>query len=177
MDLGDLLAVRGRDLLLVLPRVLAAANHGLRDDDPRVVVAEDARVLLVARRIGRDLAKLDLVLGERGVQQHDAVRRVEALAHGIERQDRLAVVEANSAHDAVTLRLDPDLRLVVLVGADDVPVEVVGAAEPRAIPAVVKNRLLHLVDGRLRTRGLRLVSTASGQSRRSPGRWLRTCRR
>src|SRR5262249_50496820 len=51
VDLADVFDVGGRDLLIVLERALAAADHGLRDHHPRVIVAEDARVLLVTRRV------------------------------------------------------------------------------------------------------------------------------
>ncbi len=43
-----LLYVAGQNLGVVLPSVIATSGYGLADDDPRIVVAEDAGILLVA---------------------------------------------------------------------------------------------------------------------------------
>src|SRR5450631_1082171 len=55
VDLALLLEVRRRDLLPVVEGAIAAADHRLGDDHPGVVVAEDAGVLLVPRRVRGDL--------------------------------------------------------------------------------------------------------------------------
>lgn len=43
---------------IVRPRIVAASGHRLRDNHPRIVVAEDAGVLLVTGRIGGYLAQI-----------------------------------------------------------------------------------------------------------------------
>ena len=104
-----LLEVRRRDLLVVLEGAIAAADHRLGDHHPGVVVAEDAGVLLVARRIRADLAELDVIRRERGVVEHDAVRQssrsfTESSAF-LARPSSIA----DAGHDAEALRLDEDL--------------------------------------------------------------------
>src|SRR5690606_36745351 len=47
-----------RDTPVVVERPIAASQHGLAEHDPRIVVAEDAAVLLLAGRVGRDLPVL-----------------------------------------------------------------------------------------------------------------------
>src|SRR5574344_2316877 len=85
VELRLLLGVARADLRVMVPRVGSAAGHRLGDDHPRVVVAEDARVFLVARRIRRDLAVFDDVLRERRLVEDDAVPACEATLDGVTR--------------------------------------------------------------------------------------------
>ena len=140
VHVADLLARRRVDAQVVVEGPVAVADHGLGDHDPRVVVAEDAGVLLVAGRVGGDLAQLQVVARVGRLLQHDAVRRGQALGDRLQRRGGLAVVEADAGHDAHALRLDEDLALVVLRRADRLAEVVVGAQEPLAVPAVRARR-------------------------------------
>lgn len=60
----------------------AVSQHDLGQNDPWVVVTEDAAVFLVSRRIGADFAELGMIPGiGRGEQGH-AMRREQTVAHG-----------------------------------------------------------------------------------------------
>ncbi len=53
------------------------AHLRLGDGDPRVVVAENAAVLLIAGRVAGHLAELLVVLGVGRLENHDAVLGVQ----------------------------------------------------------------------------------------------------
>ena len=146
VDIRDFFAERGGDLFVVLPGVLRPSHHGFRDGYPRVVVAEDSSVFLVAGRVAGNLTQLDPVLGVSRVEQDGAVGGVEAFPNGVKSLHRTSVLEPDSAHHAVALRLNPDLPLFVRGRSDRVTVIVVGAAEPFAVPAVVLRCLNNFLD-------------------------------
>ena len=149
VQVGNLLAIGGGDLLVQVEGAVAVAHDGLRSDDPGVVVAEDARVLLVSRRIGGHFTQLEVVLLVSGLQQHDAVLGLQPFLDGLQGLLSLAVLNAHAAHDAVALGLDEDLAVVALLGADLVTECVIRTDEPIAIPASSQDDLTHRVDFRL----------------------------
>src|SRR5690606_33004871 len=77
----------------------------------------------------------------------------------------LAVVEPNATHDAVALRLNPDLAVIVLLGSHRVAVVVVGATEPLAVPSAVQDSLLHRVNSCLGASGFGLVAAVACKGR------------
>ncbi len=89
MHLADGLARRRIDARVVIEGPIAVSQHRLRDHDPRVGVAKDAGVLLVARWIGSDLAQFDVITGISGLIEHDAVRRRQMLRHRRQRPFRV----------------------------------------------------------------------------------------
>ena len=111
VDLGDVLAVGRSDPLVVLEGALAATDHRLGDDDPRVVVAEDPAVLLVARRVGGDLAQLDPVAGVGRVLQDQAVRGSQELGRPSPVRARLGCWRARSA-GSVDVRPIPPMTAI-----------------------------------------------------------------
>ena len=115
--------------------LLVVVGQRVGDGDPRVVVAEDAAVLFVSARIGRDLAQFDAVGGVGGGEDGGAPIAGQLVLHGLQRLLGLAVVEADAGHHAHALRFDVDLAFGVFVGADLVRIGVVGAYEPFAVPA------------------------------------------
>ena len=147
MDVGDVLDVGGAGLLVDLKGPVAVAEDSLGAADPRVVVAEDARVLLVSRRIAGDLTKVEAVGGVGGLQQHHAVLGIQPLFHALEGLFRLTGLLADARHDAHALRLDEDLALVAFLAADGLAEGVVGAAEPCTVPAGGQRGLFHLRNG------------------------------
>ena len=72
---ADLLARRRVDAEVVVEGPVTVADHGLGDDHPGIVVAEDARVFLVAGRIGGDFAELEIVAGIGGLPRVIKARR------------------------------------------------------------------------------------------------------
>ena len=122
------------------------AQHGFGTADPRIVVAEDACVLLVSRRIAGNFAQIQLVAGVGGLVQHHAVWGVQSLLHAPERLRGLPGLPADACHDAHALRLNEDLSLGALPAAHGVAESIVGAPEPCTVPACGQGRLLHGVD-------------------------------
>src|SRR5690606_19974385 len=114
VHLALLLARRGVDAQVVVERARAATEAGFRDHDPRVGVAEDAGVLLVPRRVRRDLAEVEVVARERRLQQDQAVRRGQAFAGRVEGTHGLSAFEADARHHAYALRFDEDPSLGAL---------------------------------------------------------------
>ncbi len=77
MDLTDVLNVCRAGLFVDLKRAVTVADYSLGTADPWVVVTEDAGVLLVSRGIAGNFAQLKVILGVSGLQQHNAVLRVQ----------------------------------------------------------------------------------------------------
>ncbi len=90
----------------------------------------------------------------------------QALADRGEGRLRAPVVDADAGHDRDALRFDEDLALLVLRGADDVPVEVVGAAEPGPVPAVRVDGGHHVIVGLPRSAARRHRRDAARRSAR-----------
>jgi hypothetical protein len=124
-------------------RFVAVAGHRFGDNHPRIVVAENAGVLLIARRVRRDLAQLQVVARVRRLLQDDAVRRGQALAHRIERLPRQAVLipmPARMQKPCGSMKIFPSAHSL---GPDLFAEIVVSAQEPFAVPAVRAHRLFH----------------------------------
>ena len=160
VDLADVLNVCRTGLFVDLKRAVAVADYSFGTADPRVVVAEDTGVLLVARGIAGNLAQLKVILGVSGLQQHNAVLGVELVFHALQGGYGFAGVYADACHDAHTLRLDEDLAFLAFLTADHMAKGVVGAAEPAAVPAGSQHGLFHLCS--LGAHGGGLVRVAGG---------------
>ena len=106
-------------------------------------MAEDARVLLVSRRIGTDFAKFDVIACVGGLLQHDAVLAIEPLLHALQRACGEAFFYADACHDAHALRLDEDLTFLAKLAADRVRERVIRPAEPISVPARVQHGAPH----------------------------------
>lgn len=140
-------------------------TNGFRGDNPRVpVVAEDARVFLY---IPADKRKLRPVRGGTPCRRAGAARCRAWFPDTCERiraPFRLAVLHADTAHDAVALAFDVNLAVLAFLRADFVPKSVVRADEPLAVPAVAQDGFVHRVDFLLA--GVRLVvKPAAAQNR------------
>lgn len=85
LDLVKLLVLNPSraDLGVMLPGVVAATGHRLANDDPWIVVAKDAGILLVAGRVGTDFAHLYMIFGVGRVVEHHTMFAVEVLLAGI----------------------------------------------------------------------------------------------
>ena len=149
---------RRSNLGVVLPGIVASPGHGLTDDDPRIVVTEDAGILLVSGRVGRYFAHLDMVAGEGGMVEHHAMLAVEIALAAVECPVHHAIFQSDAGHRAETLALDEDFAFLILIGANLVAIEVVGPQIPLAVPAVLLHSLNHCVDTLPGTVGLVLFS-------------------
>ena len=145
----DFFDVSGAYLAVVLPGTVAAAQHRFADDDPRVVVAEDARILLVPGRVGGYFAIFHHVAGEGRVVQHDAVLAVQAFLHRVQCLLHQSFLQSDARHGAPALRFDEDLSFLVLLRAYLVAGEVVGTQVPVAVPAMLLHGFHHLVHAGL----------------------------
>lgn len=134
MDLTDVLNVCRAGLFVDLKRAVTVTDYSLGTADPRVVVAEDTGVLLVARGIAGNLAQLKVILGVSGLQQHNAVLCVELVFHTLQSGHGLTGVHTNTRHDAHALRLDEDLAFLAFLAflaADHMAKGIVKVVYPR----------------------------------------------
>ncbi len=149
---------RRGNLGVVQPGIVAPSGHGLTDDDPRIVVAEDTGILLVSGRVGRYFAHLDVVAGKGGMVEHHAIIAVEIALATVECPIYHAIFQPYTGHRAEALTLDEDFAFLILIGANLVAIEVVGPQIPLAVPAVLLHSLNHCVDTLPGTVGLVLFS-------------------
>ena len=163
VQVAFVLAVGGGDAAVQVEGAVAVAHHGFSGDNPGIVVAEDAGVLLVSRRVGGNFAQLQVILLVGGLQKHDAVLGFQIFVDGFKGLFRLAVLHADAGHHAIALAFDEDLAVVALPGADLVTEGVVGADEPFPVPAVGQHGLVHGVNLRLRLVGLGILAPAAKQ--------------
>ena len=87
----------------MLPGIVASPGHGLTDDDPRIVVTEDAGILLVSGRVGRYFAHLDMVAGEGGMVEHHAMLAVKVFLAGVESLVHHSFFQSDAGHGAESL--------------------------------------------------------------------------
>ena len=164
LDLVKLLVLNpGRaDLGVMLPGVVAATGHRLANDDPWIVVAEDAGILLVTGWVGANLAHLDVIGRVGRVVEHHTMFAVEVLLAGIERLVHHTILESDTCHSAETLRLDENLAFLIFFRTDFVAVEVIGTQVPFSIPTMLLDGFDHLVDALLGTLGFVECLAAKG---------------
>ncbi len=146
VNLADLLNVCRADLAVNLECSVAAADNGLSNGNPGVVVAEDTSILLVSRRIGRDFAEVQMIGLIRRLLENNTVLGIEALLDGVKSLDCKTFLDTDACEYAEALRLDENLTLFALLGADLLLECIVSAEEPFAVPAVLENCIVHLVD-------------------------------
>ena len=150
MDVADVLDVGRGGPPVDLERPVAVAELRLRADNPRIVVAEDPRVLLVSGGIAGDLAQLQMVPCVCRLQQNDAVLRIQPLFDALHGRLGFSGLFADACHDAHALGFDEDLTFFAFLSADHMAVSVESSAEPRAVPAGIQRRRFNLRDRFLR---------------------------
>ncbi len=129
------------------------ANLCLGNRNPRVVVAEDAAVFLVARWVARDLAQLLVVLGVSGLENHDAVLGIQQALNACQRTLGQTVLKTHTRQWRKALRLNVDATLLTLGRTHLVACRVVGAHKPLAVPAVSLHSGNHAVGSLASTPG------------------------
>ena len=137
MNVADRFEIGRADLPVSFKRTCAVAQDGLCAGDPGIIVAENARVLLVSGGIRADFAEIQIILRVSGLVKDDTEFAVEAFFDALERFCRFARFFADPGHDAHALRLDEDLAFRAFLTSDGRAERVVGSAEPRAVPACV----------------------------------------
>ena len=142
---GLVLDEGGAYLGIVFPSIVASAHNGLANDDPWVVVAEDARILLVTSGIGRYFAHLDMVCCEGWPVEHNAMLAVHIFLYGVQSFVHHTLFFANACHGAPALALDEDLTLLILLRTNLVAEVVVGTEIPVAVPSALLHGLHHVV--------------------------------
>ena len=118
-------------------------DHGFGTADPRIVVAEDACVFLVARGIAGNFAQLQMIPRVSGLQQYNAVLRVELVFYALQSGLGFAGFYADTRHNAHTLRFNEDFAFLAHLAANDFTVGIVGAAEPLAVPTGGQRGVFH----------------------------------
>ena len=140
-----LFGVRRAYLAEILPGTVAPAQYGFSDDDPRVVVAEDTRILLVAGGIGGDFSILHNIAGEGRIVEYNTVLAVQAFLYGVQCFFYHAFFQSDACHGAPALRFDEDLSFFVLFGTHLVAEVIVGAQVPVSVPAMFLYGFHHIV--------------------------------
>ena len=156
--------------------LVAAAVDRLADDDPGIVVAEDARVFLVAGRVGWKSPRAPGGSGNRAGPPRTIPYFVSRCSPRESSDPPDNPTRADFRHGAEALRLDEDPALLALGGADLVARVVVGAQVPLPVPAVLDDAPSAKIAISA-SRERRLVEAARGRSPRSRARSARTCRR
>ena len=131
VDLTDVLNVCRAGLFVDLKRAVTVADYSLGTADPWVVVTEDACVLLVSRGIAGNFAQFEMVFRVGGLQQHNAVLRVELVFRALQGGYGFAGVYADACHDAHALRLDENLAFLAFLAADHMAKGIVKVVYPR----------------------------------------------
>ena len=121
-------------------------------------MAEDSGIFLISGRIGGNFAKLEVILGVSGLENHDTVFGVQTLLHGIQGALCETFLDADACQYAEALRLNVNLTLAAFLGANLVAVCIVCAEEPLAVPAVCEDGIIH--SGNLVPCSCRLVLVA-----------------
>ena len=131
------------------PGIFGPAGHGLADDYPGIVVAENAGVLLIAFRIGTDFSVVNIVLRVGRVVQDQAVLAFQILVGRVQSFVAEAFLRSDAGHGAPALALDEDFSLLALMGADLVAEVIVCPQEPFPVPAVGFHGRFHIGHSRL----------------------------
>ena len=146
MDVHLVLEEGRCDLLVQIVCAIAVSHLCLGDGNPRIVVAEDTCIFLVSRRIGGNLTEVEMILLICRLQDHDTVLGLELSLDTVKSFLSFSGLLADACHDAEALRLDEDLSVFALVGADLLGKCVICAQEPLAVPAVCEDGMLHGFD-------------------------------
>src|ERR1019366_7179891 len=144
VDVADLLASGRINPRVIVVGAVSITDARFADDDPRIVVTEDACVFLVARRVRGDLAEFEVILRVSRLLQNDAMFGGEQLARGFEGSHRESILDADAGEGTEPLRFNEDLALCIFLGADLAAEIVVGTDKPLAIPSMLANRGFHL---------------------------------
>src|ERR1019366_5892389 len=144
VDVADFLASGRIDALVIVVGTVSIADARFADDDPGIIVTEDACVFLVARRVRGDLAEFEVILRVSRLLQNDAMFGGEQLARGFEGSHRESILDADAGEGTEPLRFNEDLALCIFLGADLAAEIVVGTDKPLAIPSMLANRGFHL---------------------------------
>ena len=147
-DLGLVVQARGRGLEEILERAVAVAQQALGQDQPALRLREDTAVLLGVRIEDVHERAVEEVLLVGRLEELGAIGRVQDAVdalHGL--VSLLGGREAGD--DRPALRVEPHVRLGILLGADDLAGVADVADETVLVPALlegVAQLLLHVVE-------------------------------
>ena len=135
------------------PGIVASAGYSLSDDDPRIVVAEDTGVLLVAFRIRRNLTHFYMIGGVSWVVQHQSVLAFQSFLTAVQCFIAESFFQTDTSHRTPALALDEDFAFLVLITTNLVAEEIVSAEEPFTVPSMLLHSLAHLIYSLLHALG------------------------
>ena len=137
MYLTEFLHIGRAGLLVDLKSTVAPADHGLGNGNPWVVMTENTRIFLISRWIRSDLAQFQMISGVGRLEQDDTVFGVQSFLDRIQRFFGKTFLDADTGEWTEALCLDIDLSFLTFMGADLLPVGIIGTQEPFAIPAIL----------------------------------------
>ena len=145
MDLAEFLYTGRAGLPIHFKCPASVSEDRLCDRDPGIVVAEDAGIFLVSRRIGGDFAQLYVIAGVGRMQELHAIFGIKDLTDTFESLSGLTALCPDAGKDTEALWLDVDLALFTFAGTDLMTVGVIGTYKPFSVPAVRQNSFFHKI--------------------------------
>ena len=135
VDFTDIFQIGRTELSVGLKGPVPVAEPGLRPGNPGIVVGENARVFLIARRIAADFSQLQPVAGIWRLVKHDSKLGIQPLFHTLQGPGRLPGFYSDARHDAHALRLNVNLAFLAFPAAYRSAEGVIGPEKPSAVPA------------------------------------------
>ena len=149
MNLADILNVCRTGSGVYLPCSVSTADNSLSYRNPRIVVAEDAGVLLVSRWIRRDFTKLHMISVVRRLQEHDAIFSIKIFLNRLHCLKAEPFILSDFSDNTKALWFNKDFSILTFLGTNLVLVVVVCTKIPLAIPAGIHDGLFHLFNSLL----------------------------
>ncbi len=138
MYLTEFLHIGRAGLFVNLKSTVAPADHGLGNGNPWVVMTENTRdfpYIPVDKKLY--LAQFQMISGVGRLEQDDTVFGVQSFLDRIQRFFGKTFLDADTGEWTEALCLDIDLSFLTFMGADLLPVGIIGTQEPFAIPAIL----------------------------------------
>ena len=134
------------NLAIMLPRIIPAACKHLSHNHPRIVVAENAGILLISLRVGGNLTVILYVLREGRIIQNYTLLSIKHFLYTVKCLVAHSTVGSDAGHRTPALALDEYFRLVILLRAHFPTKVVVSPQEPFPVPAIFLHGLLHRLN-------------------------------
>lgn len=103
VDFADILQESRTGFPVYFKGSFPSADNRLRDGNPGIVMAENACIFLVSRRVGGDFPKLQVITGEGWLKEHDAIFGIKTFFYAVQGTLCLSFLDADSRQHAEAL--------------------------------------------------------------------------